>query len=187
VISPPVLRQINERIRNLAHDSWTNAMEGSMKTILAALAGLSLLATAPPATAQRGVYVGAAYHGGYYGGFYRGYVGHYYGPYYGGRYYWPYYRARYYGWPGYGWPYYGVGLGFAPGWGFGYPRYYGAPYYGYYPYYPYYSYYPYAGYPPGPYGYYAPPNAHATACGSWSWRPATSSYIWIPCGTVPPA
>jgi hypothetical protein len=184
-------------------------MEVSMKkTMLAALASVSLIATglavAPiPAEAQArgggghgGFHGGGVRGGGFRGGVvahpggFRGGAGFYRG---GG------YRGYYGGYRGYGYPGYigGVGLGFALGAALAYPWYYDYPAYGYYGY---------GGYAPvttvepqtypgDPWAYdygtssaypsAAPPQAQSSqapqACGSWSWDPSQSKYNWVPC------
>lgn len=162
-----------------------------MKTMLAALASASLLATslaavAGPAEAQarvgaRGAVVSQPHFRGGGGGFRGGYS-----PGWG-------YRGGYRGYSGGAWA--GATLGFALGANLAYPWYYGPPvgYYGY----PDYGYY--GGYvAPAPEGYAGDPWAYdygtsvaspstpgaqppAQACGSWSWDQAQSKYNWIPC------
>jgi hypothetical protein len=76
----------------------------------------------------------------------------------------------------------GLGLGFALGLSFYDPWYYDWPYYGYYAPYPSAPAY-YDGYPPPPVA--APPPAAAApppaACGSWAWDSAKQTYNWVPC------
>ncbi len=160
-----------------------------MKTILAALASVALLA-APlasiptPAAAHGGG--GSGFHGGgggfrggggfHGGGDFHGGGGFRGGGFHGG------YRGGYGG--GYGGYYLGAGgLGFALGLDYGDLGFYGDPY----------DYDDYAAYGiggPDPYGYDGadappPPGAYQAgppqACGSWSWDTARSTYDWIPC------
>jgi hypothetical protein len=173
-----------------------------MRTVLAALAGASLLAAALPAAAD-------SHHGGGGGGSSRGSAGASQGAWHGGG------SGNWRGgsagarsdWRGGGSGFNhfhggrdhfrgaplvfgGFGLGFALGLEAGYPWYYDAPFYGYYPGYAYavaprpYAYPPtyddgaYAPPPPAASGAASPPPA---ACGSWRWDTVKQVYNWIPC------
>jgi hypothetical protein len=167
-------------------------MEVTLKSIIAALAGASLLAIAMPAAAQ---HAGGGGHGGssgggmHSGGFSHGGVagrpgfegGHFHGGFshegFAGR---PgfdgdrFHRGFHRGFGGDPFAFAGLGLGFALGLNAYDPWYYDGPYYGYYP-----------DYPPPPAYSYAPPPANAApppaACGSWSWDAARQAYNWVPC------
>jgi hypothetical protein len=148
-----------------------------MKTILATLAGLSLLAANPAVAQMRGGGShgggGGGFHGGggaIRGGGFRGAGGGVHG---GAGVHGGYYGHGNCCYGHYGWPY-GLALGVGFGWAFAAPWYYDGYYYGYYPY----GYYPYA-YPPPP--TYGDANVAPPACGSWIWRPDTQSYTWSPC------
>lgn len=142
-------------------------MKPILKPVLAALAGVSLLALPMAAAAQHhgggSAHGGGGFHGGgFHGGGYRGGGGGWHGGYYGG------------GYPFVG----GVGLGLALGAV-------AAPWSYYDGYYPGYAYGP--GYGPGyasDYAYDAPPQQAAAppaACGNWSWNPTQNRYDWISC------
>lgn len=162
-----------------------------MKTIVAALAGASLLATALPAAAE------SAHHGGFGRSSAAGAPG------FGGR---TGFGSGRFGFRGggrfccFGGPFFGLGL--AVGLAAYDPWWFDSPYYGYYGYGYYGPYPPYGAYPPPPPGgYYPPPNGAGpppgappmagpqnapgasapAACGSWSWDAGKQAYNWVPC------
>jgi hypothetical protein len=150
-------------------------MEVTLKSLIAALAGASLLAIAMPAAAQHGggghggggfsgggMHSSGGMHGGgmHSGGFSRGgFAGH--RGFDGGH----FHREFHRGFGGDPFAFSGLGLGFALGLNAYDPWYYDGPYYGY------------SAYPARP-AYAAPP---PVACGSWSWDAARQVYNWVPC------
>jgi hypothetical protein len=182
-------------------------LEVLLKTIIAALAGASLLALAAPATAQshhgwshgsssgssssRGGSGASSAPGGSGGQAVAGGVSR------GG-----FQRGGFAGGAGFGadrfhhhfhgFPVFLGGFGFGLGLAAFDPWFFDGPYYGYWEPYPYYAYG--ASYGPPPPAYYPPTRGEAAppppaaaqqppaACGSWAWDSAKQVYNWVPCG-----